>query len=92
MNQLTIYVLLWINTKIIVLSQVAFCRGVRFIHMKAKVCFDVTCHAVYIALCTYDKTMKVWIGDSHHLWNTGKICEGQNVNKEDDGNFTYWCI
>lgn len=42
--------------------------------------------------CTYDTSMKVWIGDSHHLWNIGKICEGQNVNKEDDRNFIYWYI
>lgn len=92
MTQLIIYVLLWINTKIIVLRQVAICRGVRLIHVQAKIYFNVTCHAVYIALCTYDKSMQVWIGDSHHLWNIGKICEGQNMNKEDDGNFTYWCM
>lgn len=92
MNQLLIYVLTWINTKLRVLREVAICRAVWLIRRKAEIVFSVTCHAVYVALCTYDTSLKVWIGDSHHLWNIGKICEGQNVNKEDDGNFIYWCI
>lgn len=32
------------------------------------------------------------MGTLHRLWNIGKICEGQNMNKEDDRNLTYWCM
>lgn len=48
MNQLLIYVLTWINTKLRVLREVAICRAVWLIHRKAEIVFSVTYDTVHI--------------------------------------------